>query len=129
MCRAKKDKGSYEKIFLEYEEGHFKFASRNYYPEFLAAIRAAQKLEQNLSLHPLQAPPTTTVRLTKCASIDAISRHFKVAINTIKALNPAIKPSIFHEKTQLPQGYELKLPATVQNHKKQDVIVQANSNF
>lgn len=129
MCRAKKDKGSYEKIFLEYEEGHFKFASRNYYPEFLAALRAAQKLEQNLSLHPLQAPPTTTVRLTKCTSIDTISRHFKVAINTIKALNPAIKPSIFQEKTQLPQGYELKLPATVQNHKKQTVIVQANSNF
>ncbi len=128
MCRAKKDKGSYEKIFLEYEEGHFKFASRNYYPEFLAAIRAAQKLEQNPSSRSLQSAPLTTVRLTSRASIDDISRHFKVDINTIKTLNPAIKPSIFQEKKQLPQGYELKLPATV-NQKKQSVTTQSKLEF
>jgi membrane-bound lytic murein transglycosylase D len=128
MARAKKDKGSYEKIFLEYEEGHFKFASRNYYPEFLAALQAAQKLEQNLSLRPLQSAPMTTIRLTKRASIDDISRHFKVDINTIKTLNPAINKAISQEKKQLPQGYELKLPATIHNSKKQTVATQANPN-
>ena len=128
MARAKKDKGSYEKIFLEYEEGHFKFASRNYYPEFLAALQAAQKFEQKISSHPLQSSaPLTTVRLTKRASIDDISRHFKVDINTIKTFNPGINQLISQEK-KLPQGYELKLPATVHNSKKQTVAIQANSN-
>lgn len=128
MARAKKDKGSYEKIFLEYEVGHFKFASRNYYPEFLAALQAAQKFEQKTFSRPLQSAPLTTVRLTKRASIDDISRHFKVDISTIKTLNPAINQLISQEKRDLPQGYELKLPATAYNSKKQIVATQANSN-
>ncbi len=128
MARAKKDKGSYEKIFLEYEEGHFKFASRNYYPEFLAALQAAQKLEKNLSLRPLQSAPLTTVRLTSRASINDISRHFKVDIKTIKRLNPSIKATVFQEKKQLPQGYELKLPAPAPSYKKQTVLIHSNSD-
>ena len=128
MARAKKDKGSYEKIFLEYEEGHFKFASRNYYPEFLAALQAAQKLEQKTSSRPMQSAPLTTVRLTNRASIDEISRHFKVDIKTIQKLNPDINLSFFKEKKQLPQGYAIKLPATAHNYKKQTVATQANLN-
>jgi membrane-bound lytic murein transglycosylase D len=129
MARAKRDKGSYEKIFLEYEEGHFKFASRNYYPEFLAALQAAQKFEQNLSPRPPQPTPMATIRLTSRSSIESISRHFKVDINTIKMLNPAINSAIFQEKAQLPQGFELKLPATVLNLKKQTVTQPPNANF
>lgn len=129
MVRAKKDKGSYEKIFLEYQEGYFKFASRNFYPEFLAALRAAQKLEQNPALHRHTAAPTTTVQLANRTSIDTISRHFKVDINTIKTLNPALKPSVIQGKKQLPQGYRLKLPATAQNNKKRTTPMQANPNL
>lgn len=68
MARAKRDKGSYEKIFLEYEEGYFKFASRNFYPEFLAAIRAAQKLEKNPALQRHKPAPITTARIEKRTS-------------------------------------------------------------
>lgn len=129
MMRAQKDKGSYEKIFLEYQEGYFKFASRNFYPEFLAALRAAKKLEQDPSLHRHKAAPTTTIQLASRTSLDTISRHFKVDINTIKTLNPALKPSVFQGKKQLPQGYRLKLPAAAQNNKKQTVMIPANPNL
>jgi membrane-bound lytic murein transglycosylase D len=91
MARAKKDKGSYEKIFLEYEEGYFKFASRNFYPEFLAAIRAAQKLEKNPSLHRHRHASTTTVRIEKRTSTDAD------------------KPSLLQGKKHLPKGEQLTL--------------------
>lgn len=128
MMRAKKDKGSYEKIFLGYQEGYFKFASRNFYPEFLAALRVAQKIEQESSLRRHKPTPTTTVRLKKQASVDTISRNFKVNINTIKALNPAIKASAFQGKQQLPRGYQLKLPTTAQRHTNQVPIIEANQN-
>jgi len=49
MVKAKKEKGSYEKIFREYQGDRFKFASRNFYPEFLAALKSAQKMEQTLA--------------------------------------------------------------------------------
>ncbi len=91
MARAKKDKGSYEKIFLEYEEGYFKFASRNFYPEFLAAIRAAQKLEKNPALRRHKPAPITTARIEKRTSTDAN------------------KPSLFQGKKRLPKGDRLTL--------------------
>ncbi len=90
MARAKRDKGSYERIFQDYQEGYFKFASRNFYPEFLAALRAAQKLEKNPSLQRHKAP--TTIALLKKPA----------------AKNP-IKPALTQGKKQLPRGYLLTL--------------------
>lgn len=91
MARAKRDKGSYEKIFLEYEEGYFKFASRNFYPEFLAAIRAAQKLEKNPALQRHKPAPITTARIEKRTS------------------KGADKPSLSQGKKYLPKGDRLTL--------------------
>jgi len=113
MARAKRDKGSYVKIFQEYEEGHFKFASRNFYSEFLAALKSAKKLEGSL-FPPVHPAPVTTVRLSSQTSIDSIKRHFKVDGKTIKKLNPTIEQSVLEGKKHLPRGYLLKLPATVQ---------------
>lgn len=128
MVRAKKDKGSYEKIFLEYQEGYFKFASRNFYSEFLAALSAAKKLEQDSSFQRHKPASITTIRLASRTSIDTISRHFNVDVKTIKTLNPAIKPAVFEGKKQLPQGYQLTLPATAKNDKKQAVVIPSNQN-
>jgi membrane-bound lytic murein transglycosylase D len=115
MARAKRDKGSYERIFQEYDGGYFKFASRNFYSEFLAALSSAKKLEQSLitPVHP--SPSMTTIRLSSQVSIDSIKRHFKVDGKTIKALNPTIEQSVLDGKKQLPRGYLLKLPAIVEN--------------
>ncbi len=44
MLRAVEAHGSYENIFKKYQEGYFKFASRNFYSEFLAARRIAKRL-------------------------------------------------------------------------------------
>ena len=98
MARAKKSKGSYERIFLEYNEGYFKFASRNFYPSFLAAIKAAQKLEKNPSLQLHKPLPTSATRHLKRASTA-----------TIRKTDSAIKPSFSQEKKQPPNGYRLTL--------------------
>jgi membrane-bound lytic murein transglycosylase D len=49
MVRAAQSHGSYENIFRHYNEGYFKFASRNFYSEFLAARKVAKKLAGNHS--------------------------------------------------------------------------------
>lgn len=124
MARAKKDKGSYEKIFLEYQEGHFKFASRNFYPEFLAALRSARKLEQDPSLRRHTPVATTTIRLTNQTSIAVINRRFKIDGNTLKTLNPAIQDSVLQGKKQLPAGYALKLPSTARTARNNAITKQ-----
>jgi len=112
MMRAKKAKGSYEKIFLEYQEGYFKFASRNFYPSFLAALRVAHRFEQDPSLSRHKPTPTTTVRLSNPVSLATISRNFNVHITTLTKLNPAFQTPIIRGGKHLPPGYQLKLPAT-----------------
>jgi membrane-bound lytic murein transglycosylase D len=124
MARAKRDKGSYERIFQEYDEGYFKFASRNFYSEFLAALNSAKKLEQPLLSRPQTRPSVNTVRLSSQVSIDSIKRHFKVDGKTIKALNPTIEQSFLDGKKQLPKGYQLKLPATGQTSPEQLVSAE-----
>jgi membrane-bound lytic murein transglycosylase D len=42
MLRAQRRKGNYEAIFNGYRSRIFKFASRNFYSEFLAAREAAR---------------------------------------------------------------------------------------
>jgi membrane-bound lytic murein transglycosylase D len=91
MARAKKDKGSYERIFQDYQKGYFKFASRNFYPEFLAALKAAQQFEKNPALHRHNPAPTNTVLLKKRASKNTII------------------PSLIQGKKQLPKGHRLTL--------------------
>ena len=44
MMRAAQAHGSYENIFNKYREGYFKFASRNFYSEFLAARNVAKRM-------------------------------------------------------------------------------------
>ncbi|MBT8363322.1 MAG: lytic transglycosylase domain-containing protein, partial [Deltaproteobacteria bacterium] len=46
MLRAKRRKGDYETIFNEYRSRIFKFASRNFYSEFLAAREVAHDYQQ-----------------------------------------------------------------------------------
>lgn len=128
MARAKKDKGTYERIFLEYEEGYFKFASRNFYSEFLAALKSAKKMEQTLSTRNDAPLPVTKIRLSSDASIDAVSRHFKVDTKTIRTLNPDIEPSVLAGKEQLPRGFLLRLPATAQSSMKQIIATRSKRN-
>lgn len=117
MMRAKKNHGSYEKIFLGYQEGYFKFASRNFYPEFLAALKVAQKLEKNPSLQRHKTAPASIV-LKKRASTYPVKR-----------LNPTIRPSLVQGKKRLPQGYQLKRPVTSQNYTKKPLTIKANQNL
>ncbi len=117
MARAKKAHGSYEQIFTHYEKGHFKFASRNFYSEYLAAVRVAKRLEKDPSVH--QHTPPATLRFTLPAYISTrdICRHFKISEKTLKQFNPALRRSVLQGKKYIPKGYTLLLPYNNQNKK------------
>lgn len=110
MMRAKKELGSYQKIFLKYNKGHFGFASRNFYAEFLAAVVVARKLEQDPGIRKNPPLKFREIRLPGYISIDHISSHFKVANNKIQTLNPALKKPIYEGRKLIPAGYKLRLP-------------------
>lgn len=117
MRRAKRTKGSYEDIFTDYRSRRFRFASRNFYPEFLAARHVAKNYRQYFDELELDRPlATCDVALEGHASITDLSSHFDVDVQTLQALNPALRRPVLKAQAYVPKGYTLRLPAdAVQN--------------
>lgn len=115
MVRAKNALGDYERVFREYNEGHFKFASRNFYSEFLAAVKVAQRLESNPAIRLAQPHRSTTHVIPGFIHIKEIQHHFGVSTEAIRQLNPALRPPVFTGEKYLPKGYALRLPAKGSN--------------
>ena len=112
VLRAKKAHNSYEEIFSHYKQGHFKFASRNFYSSFLAAKRVAKRLEKDPSIK--RDKPQRTLRLPLPGYISAqdLCKYFDISVRTLKTLNPALRRSVLQGKKYLPKGYTLHLPST-----------------
>jgi len=111
MVRARDAKGDYERIFLEYREGNFGFASQNFYAEFLAAIQVAKKLESSQQVRLERPIQFFEYTLPGHIHINEVRRHFRVSDLTIKKYNPALLPAVYNGKKLLPAGYRLRLPA------------------
>ncbi len=112
VARAKRKHGDYPTIFRAYRSRTFKFASRNFYSEFLAARQVAVHHDQYFDALPLDKPvPTQTVPLTGYARFEDLSRHFNVTPEALKALNPALRPPVINGQKYVPKGYHLRLIA------------------
>ncbi|MBU1567781.1 MAG: transglycosylase SLT domain-containing protein [Proteobacteria bacterium] len=116
MTRAVNEQGTYEKIFTNYNKGYFKFASRNFYAEFLAARNVATYLEKNTNIG---IAPEAKHRYLNCpgyAHIEEISRHFGLPVRMIAKLNPALRPPVISGEKLIPKGYSLRLPANTKTN-------------
>lgn len=114
MMRAKKSKGDYPAIFRGYRGKRFKFASRNFYSEFLAARQVARDATKYFSNLQVQEPvKIRDVKMKGYASAADLSRFFEVDEKTLRDLNPALRRPVFRGLKYVPKGYVLKLPATV----------------
>ncbi len=112
MLRAVNEQGNYQNVFRNYNKGYFKFASKNFYSEFLAALKVARQLEQNPRIDIDRAQPTRYLNLPGYVHISEAGRHFGVSAETIQSLNPALQPSVIRGEKRIPKGYVLRLPST-----------------
>ncbi len=119
MMRAKRNKGNYEAIFKHYRSRLFKFASRNFYSEFLAARYVAKnhkKYFDDLKLHrPFQSHD---IVLEGYLPMKDVVRHFDVDITVIKSLNPSLRDPVYSGQKYIPKGYTLRLPIEVAKDRK-----------
>ena len=114
VLKATWKKGGYEDIFTHYKGKNFRFASRNYYSEFLAARKAAKNYKTyfgNITLNPTSE--SREILLTGYASVKDLARYFDVDISTLARLNPSLRPPVFKELKYVPKGYILHLPVDV----------------
>src|SRR5262245_61243550 len=114
MRRAKDALGTddIERIVRNYKSASFGFASRNFYVSFLAALDIDSQPEKYFG----QIEPSTEVKFQELSCpayvpMAALERAVKVDRDTLKHLNPALRPAVWSGQRHVPKGYRLRLPA------------------
>ncbi len=116
MQKAKNEKGDYESIFKHYRKGYFKFASRNFYSEFLAAREVAENYQTYFKNITLDSPQKRRkVIMPGYASFSEVADYLKIDPNIIRKFNPALRKPVFLEQKYIPKGYCLLLPEDTNN--------------
>ncbi len=115
MLRAKKSHLNYEKIFSNYNKGYFKFAARNFYSEFLAALRIAKKLERDPGIRRDKPKRVEKFRLPFYLAATDLCNFFSLSIKTLHQYNPALRSSVLQGKKYIPKGYTVRLPHSTRN--------------
>ena len=94
-------------IIRRYRGRTFKFASKNFYAEFLAAVHVMREVDQHLPHVRFDEPERLAeISLTKRVAVSALLRHSPVSRAQLLTWNPAVSR---HAKW-MPAGYRLKAP-------------------
>ncbi len=111
MEKAKQLHGSYPEIFKKHHSRLFKFASRNFYSEFLAARHVARNYRDYFGDVAFDRPRAIqTVVLEGFCSFEKLRDHFALDTDELMELNPALRPPVFSGQKLIPRGYALNLP-------------------
>lgn len=114
MRRAKEAVGTddFVKINRTYNSRSFGFASRNFYPSFLAALTIDENPEKYFGA--LQRRPEQKfheITMPAYVRLATLERVLGVDREQLRALNPGWRPAIFNGSRLIPRGYRLRLPA------------------
>jgi membrane-bound lytic murein transglycosylase D len=114
MRRARETVGTddFVKINRTYSSRTFGFASRNFFPSFLAALAIDENPEKYFG-HLERRPELKfrEVSMPAYVRLSTLERTLGVDREQLRALNPAWRPSIFEGSRLVPRGYRLRLPA------------------
>src|ERR1019366_3716851 len=101
------------RIVREYRSPTFGFASRNFYVSFLAALSIAQDPDKYFGpLHRGSESQFVEVKLSTSASSATLVRTLGVDRDTLRGLNPALRPGVWTGQRSIPAGYVVRLPGS-----------------
>src|SRR5690349_604997 len=114
MRRAKESVGTddFVKINRTYNSRTFGFASRNFFPSFLAALTIDENPEKYFGAFERRPEQKfREVTMPAYVRLSTLERALGVDREQLRPLNPAWRPTIFNGTRLVPRGYRLRLPA------------------
>ena len=97
-------------ILRKYKSRSFGFASRNFYPSFLAALEISNQPEKYFKNIKLAAPVNFEfIKLTDYISTDTMVDVLKIDRVELMSANPALRPSVWNGNKYIPKTYELRI--------------------
>lgn len=113
MKRAKRKlhTSDIEKIVKKYRSRYFKFASRNFYCEFLAALHIAQHYKKYFGDIKFDPPVQyQEFALPHYVKYSTIAHYLHLDRDEFKKYNPALREPIFKGAKYIPKNYKLRAP-------------------
>lgn len=99
-------------IVRTYQSRTFGFASRNFYVSFLAALKIERDPEKYFgAIVPMKEASFREVRMPAYVDVRSLERALALDSETLRELNPALRPAVWRGRLAVPRGYELRLPS------------------
>lgn len=97
-------------ILRKYNSRTFKFASRNFYVAFLAAVEIDKNSEKYFGKLVLKPPfDYEIIKIPAYMSITGIRKALGLSSAELKSSNPALRSSVWNGNKYVPKNYELKI--------------------
>ncbi|HDZ08105.1 LysM peptidoglycan-binding domain-containing protein [Pseudohongiella sp.] len=112
LARAVREVGSnrIEDIIANYDGRAFGFASRNFYPQFLAVLDVERRAQALFGLLHLDAAPEyDEFELEAYIEADTLARSMGVTLEQLRFDNPALRPVVWQGGKRIPRGYTVKV--------------------
>jgi len=113
MNRAKRTLGTddFAVIARNYRSFSFGFASRNFYPSFLAALTIDNE-PQKYFPDVTRAPEIRfhEIAMPGYVNIKTLEKTLMVPMDELRTLNPALRPAVWSGEKFVPRNYRLRLP-------------------
>ncbi len=115
MRRAVRETGTtdIEYLIANYRGRLFGFASRNFYPQFLAVLQIENELERYFGEVAMDAAPDfRELRVDGFVDAAALARSLGIDLQQLRADNPALRSAVWEGGKRIPAGYPLKVRAS-----------------
>ncbi len=113
LRRAKAELGTDDYVTINrlYRGRTFGFASRNFYPSFLAALTIDQDPEKYFGpIKRAAEEKFVEVAVPAYVRLSALEKATGVARDELRQMNPAFRPAVLDGSRLVPRGYRLRLP-------------------
>ena len=101
-------------IAERYKARTFGFASRNFYPAFLAAVDIDRNPEKYFGpLRMSGASDTIVAALPDYTTVHTLSRTVGLDVSRLRELNPALTKMVWSGDKYVPRGFPLRIPGSI----------------
>ncbi|MDH5327148.1 MAG: LysM peptidoglycan-binding domain-containing protein [Gammaproteobacteria bacterium] len=97
-------------ILRKYKSRSFKFASRNFYVAFLAAVEVEHNAEKFFGKVQLNPPIVDElVSVPGYMNVTDISKALGLSVSYLQQKNPGLRPLVWRKQKYVPKGYEIRI--------------------
>lgn len=119
IARAKEEVGTdrIEEIIANYKGRSFGFASRNFYPQFLAVIEVENNARQYFGdIRLNESPEFTEIATDAFIDAEVFARSVGISQEQLQVDNPALRPIVWDGAKRIPKGFTVKVRSSIANN-------------